>query len=108
MKITGVSQSDLFTALCKKDIGIECSKEYRFHPTRKWRFDYAFPAHKTAVEVDGGLWIQGRHNRPKGYINDMEKFNTAASMGWVVLKFTPDELYKSATLNLIKLTLKNR
>lgn len=105
MKLPQSSTHDIFTSICRKEIGIECIKEYQFHPSRKWRFDYAFAEQKVAVEVDGGVWIGGRHNRPKGYIRDMEKFNAAAAMGWVVLKFTPDELYKSVTLDLIKKTL---
>jgi very-short-patch-repair endonuclease len=96
------------TTICKSDVGVECVKEYTFHPTRKWRFDYAFPDFKIAVEVDGGVWINGRHNRATGYLKDLEKFNAAASMGWLVLKFTPDELYRSNTFDLIKETIKNR
>ena len=26
-----------------------------------------------AVELNGGVWIRGRHNRGRGYIGDMEK-----------------------------------
>ena len=100
--------NDLFTTICKSTIGIECIKEYRFHPTRKWRFDYAFVEHKIAIEVDGGVWINGRHNRASGYLKDLDKFNTATAMGWVVLKFTPEQLYKTETLDLIKETIKNR
>jgi very-short-patch-repair endonuclease len=99
---------DLFTTICKSNIGIECVKEFRFHPTRKWRFDYAFVEQKIAVEVDGGVWIGGRHNRASGYVKDLEKFNAATALGWVVLKFTPEQLYRSATFDLIKETIKNR
>ena len=66
--------------------------EYRFHPLRKWRFDYAFPLHRVAVEIDGGLWTQGRHNRAAGYIADMEKLNAAALLGFRVLRYTPQQL----------------
>ena len=99
---------DLFTTICRTQLGVECVKEYRFHPTRKWRFDYAFVEHKIAIEVDGGVWINGRHNRAAGYVKDLEKFNAAAAMGWVVIKYTPEQLYRSATFDLIKETIKNR
>lgn len=101
-------KSDFFTLLCRSDLKVECVKEHKFHPTRRWRFDYAIPAHKIAVEVDGGVWIQGRHTRPQGYLNDLEKFNAAASMGWVVLKFTPDTICTTSTLNILRETINNR
>ena len=66
--------------------------EHRFHPTRKWRFDYAIPSAKVAVEIDGGVWTGGRHSRGAGQIKDMEKLNAAAIYGWRVLRFTPQQL----------------
>ena len=101
-------KTDFFTLLCRSDLKVECVKEHKFHPTRKWRFDYAIPEHKIAIEIDGGVWTQGRHTRPQGYLNDMEKFNAAAAMGWVVLKFTPDTQHTAATLNIIRETINNR
>jgi very-short-patch-repair endonuclease len=92
---------DLFTAICKADIGVEVVKEHLFHPLRKWRFDYAILAHKIAVEVEGGAWTQGRHTRPQGFIGDMEKYNQATLLGWRVFRVTPDELCKTKTLKLI-------
>lgn len=83
-------------------------KEHRFHPERKWRFDYAIPDLKIAVEVDGAVWTGGRHNRAAGYIADMEKLNTAASMDWLVLRFTTDDRFYMKTFNLISETIKIR
>ena len=83
-------------------------KEFRFHATRKWRFDYAFPALKIAVEVDGGVWTGGRHINPAGYINDMEKLNNAAALGWLVLRITTDDRFASKTYDLIKQTIEAR
>lgn len=72
---------DLFTVICKTDLHIEVVKEYKFHPVRKWRFDYAIIDHKIALEVEGGVWTGGRHTSPKGFLGDMEKYNTATLMG---------------------------
>jgi len=63
--------------------------EYRFHPVRRWRFDFAWPSSSrggVAVEVDGGQWRAGggRHNTDP----DREKLNTAAALGWRVLRFS--------------------
>ena len=94
--------TDVFTTICKTDLKVECVKEYRFHPKRMWRFDYAIPEHKVALEVEGGVWTNGRHIRAQGFLGDMEKYNTATLMGWKVLRTTPDDLYKLATLKMIK------
>lgn len=94
--------TDLFTNIVKADLGEECVKEYKFHPTRRWRFDYALPQHKIALEVEGGVWTGGRHIRPQGFLGDIEKYNTAALMGWRVFRTTPDELIRTSTLNLLK------
>jgi very-short-patch-repair endonuclease len=94
--------NDLFITICRIDLGIETVKEYKFHPVRKWRFDYAVPAHKIAIEVEGGAWTHGRHTRPQGFINDIEKYNAATLLGWRIFRTTPDDLYKTKTLTLIK------
>ena len=86
----------------------EVVKELQFHPDRKWRFDYAFPSRKVAIEIDGDIWTLGRHNRPRGYLNDMEKLNTAASMGWLVLRFSTDERFYLSTRRLVDVTLAQR
>jgi len=95
----------IFPQLCKKILGINCIPEYRFHKKRKWRFDFAIPELKIAIEIDGGVWTQGRHNRGSGYVKDLQKFNAAAAMGWLILKFTPDQLDKNETFQLIKETV---
>lgn len=94
----------MFCFLLKQRLGVECVREYRFHPSRLWRFDYAIPDLRIAIEIDGGVWINGRHNRASGYLGDMEKFNAAAALGWVVLKFTPQEQYSAKALEIITLT----
>lgn len=62
--------------------------EYRFHPDRKWRFDFAFPDLKIAIECEGAVYSRGRHTRGSGYIADTEKYNEAAILGWIVLRYT--------------------
>lgn len=61
--------------------------EYRFHPKRKWRFDFAWPKQKVAAECEGAVWTRGRHTRGSGFIADCQKYNTAAVMGWIVLRY---------------------
>ena len=91
---------DAFTIACA-DAGYECVREYRFHPVRKWRFDYALPSCMVAVEVEGGVWTKGRHINPKGFLADIEKYNAATAMGWRVFRVTPSSLLTDA-LHLIE------
>lgn len=63
-------------------------REYRFAPPRRWRADFAWPDRRLLVEVEGGQWTAGRHTRGAGYAGDVEKYNTAALLGWRVLRFT--------------------
>jgi very-short-patch-repair endonuclease len=64
----------------------EIVHEHVFHPDRRWRFDFAFPDAKLAVEIDGGQWAPhgGRHSRD----SDREKLNAAAVLGWRVLRYS--------------------
>lgn len=79
-------------ALCR-DAGLpEPVPEYRFHPRRKWRADYAWPLQRVIVEVEGGIWTQGRHTRGAGFLADMAKYNAAALLGFHVLRYTPQQL----------------
>lgn len=64
--------------------------EHRFDPVRKWRFDFAWPELRVAVEIEGGTWTKGRHTRGKAFEADCEKYNEAAIAGWTVLRVTTD------------------
>lgn len=69
-------------------------REYRFHHTRRWRFDFAWPSERVAVEIEGGIWAKGRHSRGSGMVADMDKYNEAARLGWRVLRFTDKHLVR--------------
>ena len=66
--------------------------EYRFHPVRQWRFDFAIPSARVAVEVNGAVWTNGRHSRGSGLVKEYEKMRAAALLGWRVLPFTSAEI----------------
>ena len=72
--------------------GPELEQEYRFHPERKWRFDFAAPAVQVAIECEGGIHSGGRHVRGKGFNDDATKYNTATAMGWRLFRVTGDML----------------
>ncbi len=77
--------------------------EYKFHPKRRWRFDFAYPEHMVAIEVEGLVYKgKSRHTTVSGYKGDIEKYNEAAILGWKVIRFSQDQLTKSSTFDTIK------
>ena len=86
-----------------KDAGVpEPVREFRFHPKRQWRADFAWPEQMILLEVEGGVWIQGRHNSAPGFMKDIEKYNQAALLGYRLLRFPPEQLHSPDTIKLIK------
>lgn len=91
----GVSKAEEHLALQIRAVKLpEPVREHRFHETRKWRFDFAYPAQKLAIEVEGGVWSGGRHTRGSGFTKDCEKYNAALMNGWRVYRCTPDMIKK--------------
>ena len=68
-------------------LGLKPHPQHYFHPTRRWRFDFAWPEYKLAVEIHGGIFIRGGHNRPIQQTKDWEKQREAVRLGWRVLPF---------------------
>lgn len=99
---------DFFRALCAVHRLPLPDAEYRFHPTRRWRFDYAFPAQKVALEVEGGVWTRGRHTRGAGFLKDAEKYNAAAVLGWRIIRVTPRQLCDLNTIKLLREAMPTR
>jgi hypothetical protein len=66
--------------------------EYKFLSSRRFCFDYAWPDLQIAIEQEGGIWIMGRHSRGSGFLKDAEKYNLAALAGWMVLRYTPQQI----------------
>jgi hypothetical protein len=74
------------TTLLFKSAKLKPETEFSFHPTRKWKFDFAFPDIMLALEIEGSVWNNGRHTRGSGFIKDIDKYNEATMMGWKVLR----------------------
>jgi very-short-patch-repair endonuclease len=87
------------------------SREWRFHPTRKWRLDFCWPDLKIAAEVDGGTWKQTRTGRSAGHAHparmqrDNEKRNAARALGWRVFQFTGHQVEHGEALEVLRCVL---
>lgn len=93
---TGIAKSvlerPLFLGICKVlKIDEPVTEWYFAKPERGWRFDYAWPEHRVALEVEGGGWIAGGHNSGQGFLEDIERYNAAAERGWLVVRCVPGE-----------------
>lgn len=80
--------------------------EHQFDTSHKWRADFAWLQQKLIVEVEGGTWSNGRHNRGKGYEADCVKYNAAVKQGWRLLRYTTDMVKRGEAINDLVLLLK--
>lgn len=82
--------------------------EYRFCD-RRWRFDFAHPETKLAIEIDGGIWRgrKGAHGG-QGAIRDREKDFEATMLGWTVIRLTPEMAKDRALLERIMAWIERR
>lgn len=86
-------------------------REYRFAKIdlgRGWRFDFAWPDNKLAIEVEGGTWSGGRHTRGSGFAGDCEKYNAAAELGWTVLRYTGNSINNQDAIGQIRRVMEGR
>lgn len=74
-------------AICK-DAGLQLETEYRFHQVRQFRFDWAIPAYKIAVEYEGLQSDKSSHTSFAGYTKNCQKYNLALLDGWKILRYT--------------------
>jgi len=80
-------------AMC--GLKIEPREQFYFDMGRRWRFDFAWPAYRVAVELHGGEHSGGRHTTGVGLIADCEKMRAAILRGWVVMPITGTELKRA-------------
>ena len=83
-------------------------REMRFHPIRRWRFDFYWPIFQVALECEGAVFAGGRHTRGSGFTGDCEKYNEAVCMGISVLRVTSQHIKDGSALKWLKVALNGR
>ncbi len=106
---TKTKKPSTFTALCKAHGLTEPVSEYEFATEigRKWRFDHCWPDIELALEIEGNVWAsvngkKSRHFHGQGILDDMEKYNWAAILGWRVLRCEPKDIESGKVFELLK------
>ena len=84
------------------ELGLEFVREYRFHEDRKWRADFFIAEYSILIEIEGSVWVQGRHTRGAGFLADMEKYNTATMQGYRVLRFSTQQVLDGSAKRFLK------
>ena len=96
-----VSEGEAILSQHLRTLKIEFEQEFKFHPTRKWRADFHLKDKKILVEVEGGIWSNGRHTRGKGYLGDLDKYNAATMMGYQVIRFSTEQVKSGKAIEQI-------
>ncbi len=82
-------------------------REHRFHPTRKWRFDFSWPEIHLALEIEGGVYsARSGHRSYAGTQRDIEKYNEATLLGWRVVRVSRPQVDNDEVVTLIKRAMK--
>ncbi|WP_194088758.1 hypothetical protein [Acinetobacter piscicola] len=97
-----VSEGEATLAQHLKSYNIEFQAEFQFNPERKWRADFYIVGSNVLIEVEGGIWSSGRHTRGKGYIADMEKYNSATALGYSVYRYSTEQVKSGKAIDEIR------
>jgi very-short-patch-repair endonuclease len=76
------------------ELGLRFEREVRFHPLRRWLWDFTLPEHRIAIEIQGAIWAgrKGGHTGGKGMQRDMDKRNAGAMLAWCLLTFSTQDI----------------
>lgn len=97
-----------FAALAAGGTGKGLRARLRTAGLKDWRFDFAWPSKMLAVEVEGGIWVSGRHNRGGGMEEDCRKYGRAMTLGWSVYRTTGGLITSGEAVQIIEALLRDR
>jgi very-short-patch-repair endonuclease len=93
-EVTRNREANLVLEAHLRELKISFLPEFKFCPDRDWRADYQAVGAKGVflLEIEGAVWTQGRHTRGAGYLKDLDKYRTAAALGYKVFRFSTQEV----------------
>lgn len=74
--------------------------EFKFHATRGWRIDAAYPDRLIAIEIEGAV-----HRLKDRFQRDMEKYQELFLAGWRLLRVSTAQVRSGAALRLVERAL---
>jgi very-short-patch-repair endonuclease len=112
------TEAELLMEIHLNELGlVPWEPELRFDTRRKWRFDYAVPRLRVAIEIEGGIFpfrnargemTVGGHVRGAHYQSDLDKYNTAAALGWRVFRFSTEDIVMARDIICLRLWIAHR
>lgn len=69
--------------------------------SKRYRLDFAHPQSRTGIEIQGGVYIRGRHVTGSGYERDCQKYNLAYTSQWTIFLLTSTMAKETAWLSLV-------
>jgi len=88
----GSCLEERFLILWNEIGGPELERELRLHDKRRWRADFAHLPSRSLIEIEGGIWVNGRHNRAAGFNADLVKYLEASLAGWRVFRLSASQI----------------
>jgi very-short-patch-repair endonuclease len=101
-KRAGKSEANLVLETHLAELGLLWNPEYKFSKTRDWRADYAIVGTWVLLEIEGGIFSNGRHTRGSGYERDLEKYNTVSALGYKLFRFSTAQVLTGKAKEFLK------
>jgi len=89
----------------------EPTRELQIIAQRRFRWGFAWPERRLAVEVQGDIWRRTNAGRSAGHANpsriakDYEKHNLVTLLGWRVLYFTPGMIRSGKAVDVLQVAI---
>ena len=88
--------------------------EFKFHESRRFAFDFAWPDLRIALEIEGIVYptkkgdygVGGRHGSVAGFTRDITKYGESFARGWRVLRCLPSQIDNGTAIKWLEPVLR--